>query len=583
MMLYIKWFDFTDTTFLCIFILGIILFLALLFFVISSIILRTKDHNHFIHLRNEINTTRIFVLDLNNDKVTIFNRYNPKYKIIQDTKTFYGNFSSKDKHLISNWLLDVCIKADENNRYLEVRTKKNPLKKRNILLLKFVSYNPDAQKIHLESYMYRYLTTSSSLSKREQRKENYVLKSLDDFNSYIARNKSINGAAFCISLVSEDLSPYKTKTNMMGCFYAIRNILGLIASKSRGIIKLYIIDRTHIVLYSSSITTKEKAIDLVYKIRDGLNREILILGYEEKTKLYIGVAMHANYYHDANALIQHSKEASIIASTNDKDYCFYERSVALELYEDKYLNEVDSLIKAKKIRFLYRPIVDVNYRRIFGYISNVRFSHSIFETYSGMMKSAAKANKSKELFSYVINSFIPKYISETPSTRAIYFLPISVYDLKYLDDVLHQIEGLNKIKLILVLPEFEINDEYSDEIRDNLINLKLLGYNFALYLDRKAYFHDEKIMKIFDYFLISSRGALESKSSLMQQNLRSLIESVLKYKKPIVSVGLESWKLIELMVKSGITLISGTAIADYNEMILPIPKKKIDKIVALIK
>ena len=64
-------------------------------------------------------------------------------------------------------------------------------------------------------------------------------------------------------------------------------------------------------------------------------------------------------------------------------------------------------------------------------------------------------------------------------------------------------------------------------------------------------------------------------------SIHTLIEQLLKYKKPIIATDLESWQSIELIIKSGVSIISTEVVSPSNDMLLPIDKKKMDRLVDL--
>ena len=64
-------------------------------------------------------------------------------------------------------------------------------------------------------------------------------------------------------------------------------------------------------------------------------------------------------------------------------------------------------------------------------------------------------------------------------------------------------------------------------------------------------------------------------------SLYALIESLLKYNRPIIATDLEGWQAVELIIKSGITYISSDAVSPSNDMLLPIEKKKLEKLTAM--
>jgi len=58
----------------------------------------------------------------------------------------------------------------------------------------------------------------------------------------------------------------------------------------------------------------------------------------------------------------------------------------------------------------------------------------------------------------------------------------------------------------------------------------------------------------------------------------TLVEQLLKYHKPIIATDLGSSQAIEIIIKSGINLISSDSISASSEMLLPIDKKKLTRL-----
>ena len=63
--------------------------------------------------------------------------------------------------------------------------------------------------------------------------------------------------------------------------------------------------------------------------------------------------------------------------------------------------------------------------------------------------------------------------------------------------------------------------------------------------------------------------------------MRSLVEKLLKYNKPIIATDLQNWNAIELIVKSGIRFVASDTLSASDEMILPISQKNLNKIKAM--
>ena len=71
------------------------------------------------------------------------------------------------------------------------------------------------------------------------------------------------------------------------------------------------------------------------------------------------------------------------------------------------------------------------------------------------------------------------------------------------------------------------------------------------------------------------------KDNRIRLSIHTLIEQLLKYGKPIIATDLDGWQAIELIIKSGITNVSSDTISPTNDMLLPIDKKRMDKLVAM--
>ena len=68
------------------------------------------------------------------------------------------------------------------------------------------------------------------------------------------------------------------------------------------------------------------------------------------------------------------------------------------------------------------------------------------------------------------------------------------------------------------------------------------------------------------------------KNNRVRLSIHTLIESLMKYSQPIIATDLEGWPAIELIIKSGISIVSSEAISPSNDMLLPLEKKKVTKL-----
>ena len=201
-----------------------------------------------------------------------------------------------------------------------------------------------------------------------------------------------------------------------------------------------------------------------------------------------------------------------------------------------------------------------------------------------MSKYAARVNLNKEFFAMISRYVIPKFASERQEDHWRLFMLVSLQDIDHMAEILNQIPQTKKVHLVLVLYEQEINENSSDlEILNNsLKSLRSDGFELAMLMKDKNLLLDSSVYYNFDYFVAGSMMIGEiRKNNRIRLSIHSLIESLLKYHRPIIATDLEGWQAIELIIKSGVSIVSSETISSSNDMLLPLDKKKIDKLIAM--
>ena len=329
------------------------------------------------------------------------------------------------------------------------------------------------------------------------------------------------------------------------------------------------------------LSSRIEASQLAMSLQMYIKRTILLNDFEQDIKFTIGIVQNYQFFRDFKSIAQHAQEASLVADHENKEIYFYEKTAVPELSEDRYREQINNLIKQGNIRYLFRPIINVKKPEVFGYLQTIRTYGSSFASYNELIRYATLCGKSHDLFAVFAKNALPRFASEIVKSNTPLFYPVSIFDFEDITIVFPQISRIEKIHLVLVFEENEIsqNVAHIDEIMDQLKMLKHMGYDVALSMMDKSLLLDTNFYKIFDYFIAgtSMTGELK-KNNFSRLSLRSLIESLLKYKKIIIANDLEGWQSVELMIKSGVDYVSSEAISPYSELILPVEKKKLKKL-----
>ena len=95
---------------------------------------------------------------------------------------------------------------------------------------------------------------------------------------------------------------------------------------------------------------------------------------------------------------------------------------------------------------------------------------------------------------------------------------------------------------------------------------------------------DPEIYSNFDYFTADNKLLKEiRKSKFTRLSIHTLVEQLLKYKKPIIASDVEGWQALELIVNSGIEYISSETISPSSPFILPLDKRKVERLTSISK
>ena len=575
------WWNFQDKFFLSFFII-ITLVLILLTIVLVTFIVTNRSYLKYEEkIKQESISTRIFAIDVKNDKVVFFNRSDMKHKRQMNLTGFYFHFHQNDTEKVQQWIYSIMTDPKNCDQYLEADVVVNRGKATYFSLLKLIKYDPKVGIIHLESHILRYITPTNYSSKKKDALSGVVKRST--MQGVIKKTKSLRGFTFAIRFFyirQKALSNEKIERYMM---MTLKNEVYPFASNKR--MPRQIIDDSgnEILLFDIHIQSRDEAMQLAASISHSLRKCIGVNGYTDSVNFAIGVVENAQFYQDFDSIVQKAQEACITAQQNSQDVYIYQKSHGTMYQElNKFNDEVDRLLDNKNLRYLYRPIIDTSkVGTPFGYFEYVRAYSSPFSSFAEMSKYAARVGRNRELFANIAKTIIPKFAAEKPSQNCRLFLSVSLMDIDHMSEILPQIPATKDIKLVLVFDEQEVNENSSslELLNSSLKKLHSLKYDLALLLQDKNLLLDPSVYTNFDYFVAGAAMMGEiKKNNRVRLSIHTLIESLMKYDQPIIATDLEGMQAVELIIKSGVSIVSSEAISPSNDMLLPVEKKKLVKL-----
>lgn len=578
-----EWFNFSNTAFKAFFIITMLLLSFIIFMTVSYFVSSNKDKGYDTRIKAEATTLRIYIIDPKKNSVVYFNRSDLKNKRTIDINTFYSHFHDNDVDKIKSWIYDICTNYRSADRYIEADVIVNHGRNTYFSLLKLLKYDPNEGVIHLESFILKYITPNNTANKKKKTILNGMVKR-STMESLILKEKSLKGFTFAIRFYyirQKFLSNDKIERYMI---MTLKNVIYPYASNPR--VPRQIIDggENELLLFDLRIASRDEAMVLATSMAHSIKKCIGVNGFSESVNFSIGVVENAQYYQDFDSMVVKAQEACMSAQHNAQEILLYQKQAAPLIEINRYREEVENLMRPNSLRYLFRPIFDVTKRKTIGYFEYVKAYDSPFASFAEMSKYAAKVDMSKEFFATISRYVIPKFASEKQEDDLRLFMLVSLQDIDHMAEILLQIPQTRKIHLVLVFNEQEINANASnlELLNNSLKRLRSDGFELAMLMKDKNLLLDSSVYYNFDYFVAGSMMIGEiKKNNRIRLSIHSLIESLLKYHRPIIATDLEGWQSIELIIKSGVSIVSSETISSSNDMLLPLEKKKIEKLITM--
>lgn len=579
-----KFGDFSDNNFVIFFVLITALSLLIVAVVVFFILSIKNDKKFQEQVDYESTTTRIYIIDVKKNKIVQLNKSDMGNKITYDLFSFYTSFHQNDSERVKNWIFQICVNQKEAGEYLEADIMLNNSKRLCFTLLRLLDYNPQTGLIHLESHILKYITPKNAPKKKNDNRTPTGIVKRSQILSIVNHNKALSGYTFCIRFFytrQKAISNDKIERYMV---MNLKNIIYPYASNPK--LPRQILDNgdSEMFIFDLRISNRESALQLANSISHSIKKQMEVNGFTGYINFAIGVVENGQFYQDFDTIEEKSREACISGQTNGNEIVFYQRNVTANSDMVKYSEQIEHLLQDGVLRYLYRPIINAKTGQTIGYFEYVKPYDSPFSGFSEMSKYAARINKNLDLFALIARNVISKFNSERQSSNMSLFLNVSMIDINYIASIINQIPNHNKIDLVLVFDEQEINENSNNVelLISTLTSLKNSGFELALSLKDKNLLLDDKVYFLFHYFVVGSAMMEEVKhNNRIRLSLYALIESLLKYNRPIIATDLEGWQAVELIIKSGISYISSDIVAPSNDMLLPVERKKMEKVVQM--
>lgn len=534
-----------------------------------------KQSQHQKEIKELSNSTRAFIVDVKNDKVNYFNSAHLHNRRALSITAFYNQYEPKDREKIIHWVGDLLDQNTQTPKFMETKVYIKSLKALVSTILEVQKIEFEKKLIFIESHL---LQTDLEAHRKG---EKVSFSKRDYLNKKILMSNG-RGATLYFNFYNQ-----VTKTSDISqlAYADLRDIILTFASE-----KVLIVEQEfgQIIVTNFDLKNKAEILTFANEITTKVNRYLSIKSYSNDIHLAIGIIENEESFRDANNLIKNVIAVSNMCKDNDQLLGFYSENKALLTEEkgDEYKNDVQTIIEENKISYFFQPIFNVERGKVTAYKATFQPKDEFFTSIDMLKSYAARTQEEKELFSTIARNTFAQFVQERDDSHTKLLFPISYNELAYASRTLGRISGAGSVNLVLTLKEKDLSalpTDYEEEtIVDAILSLKSKGYSVALEIDDDILTLTPRLYEVFDYFNLSVNTHIQKKNA--SKNLptfQGLIEKLLHYNKTILAYDIQSWDIVELVYKLGISAICSDAIALPAENILPLQKKILTKMINL--
>jgi len=555
----------------------VVTFLFIIILLSSLIYYHYTDKKHRYKIKTAVNPTRIFVIDFGRDRSLFFDKRRFSQRNEGNVEAFFHQFESNAVEGMRAWL-DNLINGQEVPLFYEADVNVASLKSTFFSLLQVLKVDKEKKIVYLESYLLRYLRPRHQINHRLEGKHQSYFRNYERVTSLY---KKAHHKQRGILMVIRFFKIHKRQEGDLDLekllITKLKDYLSLFINPNR---VMFDIDDLHVGVLDSRAQDYKKTRVIANSIQHHLSSFMNINGIDGYS-FSIGVA-EAKLFASFEDIIGVARDSAFIAETKNQ-FIFYHDNLQPEtgLSSDYVRSELDNFIKEKKMQLLFRPLVNVEKADIVGYIAYIEPYQSSFNNYQELTDYAIKSDRDKELFSVVCRKTTSLFYNEVQNHSYKLFMPAQLINRDSIVRSLARMNHVNEIDLVLMFDSDDIEASLNniEEVKIVLEDIKRSGFKISLTLQDTELILPNAIYAMFDFYFVDDR--LLKKSYKNERNrvyLLSALGKLLRYKKPIVLSDLLNWSDIEYFVRAGVDYVSSEEISKKSAMILPIEKKKMQKI-----
>jgi hypothetical protein len=553
-----------------------LIFVALVVIAVSYAISNKRDARYAETVEDQRTSVRIFVIDVPNDNVKFFNVTDLRHVRSMSLGDFYRQFPLDEQTKVIKWINAIADPKMETPTYLETDVLIHGAKKQYFSMLQVDHVDYKTGKIHLQSYLLKYMKTEKGAS------GGHGLTSEKDLCAAISSAPKNRGMSFCFRFAYQKMSEKDKEIDPL-VFNQLKNVFFPFLNPKRYLMEA---SRNEVIFTDLRLNEHAQGLYTAHAVLNDVARYLSLNGLSGKIGIWVGVVEHNNFPGDGDTIVQQARKTAEIAQEDNDLISWYEKGKQSEtlLNDVSYRTEVERIINDKKLNYFFRPIFSVDKLKTIGYLAKATPVDTYFDSIEELKDYAMRTQDDKNLFATIAKNIVPLFVNEKQAPNEVLFFPARMDERGYMLTTFSRLGKVKDAHIVFMFAETDVKSHIDINDPDVLLSdmrlIKAKGYEVALLLNESDLLLPPNLYNAFDYFVVSFAfaGSATGMDTRIRSELHALVEKLLKYNKPIIASDIDGWNAIELLVRSGLNYISSESFAPYNQMIVPLPPKNVRKV-----
>lgn len=564
----------------------IILGSALVILVVTFIVNRKKDMAYLELLKEEKSTIRVYRINGPRNRVRFFNLSTISKVHTLSLEEFYADFPEKEQPRVKDWVGQI-LDGKQVPQYLQTDITLHHNGKIVPSFLRIAKSDPTKGLVHLESYLLRYGPVGRASGARHYSTEG-------DFAQAVKANGVQTGITFCFTLqplrvgnVAYSESDIKAKiTPEMSARFE-----NAIAPFVKGNQKLIRASDSELIIANFDMLDTSQGINFALRVIASANQslESQRKRHEPLFEVRGGIVSNKDLLGDSDAILTEARRAAMSAYDTTNSLSFFKKGSEDFDQSDlvNYRSEVERIIYEKRLVYSYRPVYNVEKRKVYGYLARTSPLNTSFASIEELKNYAVRAKDDKNLFAAIAKSLVPRFVSERGDPTLFLFYPVSMSERSLLVPFFAHFKDALTANLVFLFNENDVSVNLdaagTERFKEMLDGIHDAGFSVAFLLNGNALLLEASLYAKADAFFVDFQATSDENNvdTKVRSELHALVEKLLKYQKPIIANSLMSWNAVDLVVASGLLYISSDVFAPYDAMFRPINDKNIERVRAM--